>query len=932
MSAPVFIDADSDGAEDDLVFSAPFASYSGRSNCGVVYVLHNSGQESGTIDLLNTTVVDLNIICASADDTLGKFMAMGDADGDGSADDLAITAGSVDYDSNSDVGAVYIIFNINEKSGTIDLNSTPADITIYGEAASDQLGENGGIAFGDADSDGYMDDIVVQATGNDEGASGAGKVYVINDVGSRGSVINLATTDVNFTILGEANSVALGSGTPIFGDVDSDGYNDDLIIGGIQSGASNSGSLHLFMSVGLESGIEDMASPSAVDLTITGTTFSDYVGSYCKALGDVDGDGAENDLFFSGYGMNDDLGALFLIKDINGESGTITVGTSAGASIVDLNIIGSADQNNSAFGNYGCSFGDYDGDGTNDDIAFLDNGTDPFGRLNAGTVYVITNLAEKSGTIDMGSPGDNIAAYFYGASASDRLGTSSAPVFGDADSDGLKDDLVFTSYYSSPLGRANAGSIWLFDLAAAPPNSLPDINVFRIDSNPDNGDLPSFSYTQDGNLTIDFNVMDADAGNTLTVDLNYSSSNVQGTGTSIVQGLTLDATTCDDADFTDTTTCSYDFNISSTLIASDGNYFILAKISDGTDSDFNASDNNFMIDNTAPSISISSPANGTSQTETSVTIEYSGSDTNSGIASYSVSTDGTNWTDNGTATTYAFTSQSTGTNTYYARATDNAGNTNQASVSVTITAPASGGGGTTDNYEGTVKRIMSINAGQSRTTAYESDESIVSIELVAKNRVQLALLKKNEINELEENNFTKPVYKYAEILFDEQENLDHAKIEFRVKKKWVEEQGADKSDIVLLRLIKDKWVELETKLDKTTNEYHYYTAVTPGFSHFAISLREKENLETESVDQTPKEEEPQTTPEETPKETKKPATETNQQLPAQEQTPENEPQTDWTGIILALITTTGVLLIIAAITGFYLYKNKKTKHPKMGYP
>jgi hypothetical protein len=64
-----------------------------------------------------------------------------------------------------------------------------------------------------------------------------------------------------------------------------------------------------------------------------------------------------------------------------------------------------------------------------------------------------------------------------------------------------------------------------------------DLNLTRIDGYDANA-TPFFSYFHDGNLTIDFNVSNAD-NNTLFLDLNYSSTNVQGTGTRIFEDLKL---------------------------------------------------------------------------------------------------------------------------------------------------------------------------------------------------------------------------------------------------------------------------------------------------------------------------------------------------------------------------------------------------------
>ncbi len=135
--------------------------------------------------------------------------------------------------------------------------------------------------------------------------------------------------------------------------------------------------------------------------------------------------------------------------------------------------------------------------------------------------------------------------------------------------------------------------------------SAPAGNITRIDGSADNASLPAFSYYRDGNLTIDFNVQDFDT-NGLLVDLNYSTSNLQGTGTVIVNDLNLStlpssgAWNCQDTNFEDSTQCSIDWNISA---ITDGNYYILLYINDGAETNFNASDNNFMVDNTKPSTS-----------------------------------------------------------------------------------------------------------------------------------------------------------------------------------------------------------------------------------------------------------------------------------------------------------------------------------------
>ncbi|MCX6804314.1 MAG: LamG domain-containing protein [Candidatus Diapherotrites archaeon] len=132
-------------------------------------------------------------------------------------------------------------------------------------------------------------------------------------------------------------------------------------------------------------------------------------------------------------------------------------------------------------------------------------------------------------------------------------------------------------------------------------NRVPDVNVVKIGGYLMTQGLPSFSYARDGNLVVDYNVFDADGG-VQRIDLNYSLSRAQGTGTSIVQDFNLTSSNCARTDWnTLAVDCNYSFSLSG---ITDGNYFILAKITDdGNSTAFKASDLNFMIDNTKPIMS-----------------------------------------------------------------------------------------------------------------------------------------------------------------------------------------------------------------------------------------------------------------------------------------------------------------------------------------
>jgi len=72
-----------------------------------------------------------------------------------------------------------------------------------------------------------------------------------------------------------------------------------------------------------------------------------------------------------------------------------------------------------------------------------------------------------------------------------------------------------------------------------------DVNVWNIDGYDASGAMPSFSYSTDGNLTFDFNVSTATNFEQHTADINYSTTQAEGTpGTVIWEDLNIDGNYC----------------------------------------------------------------------------------------------------------------------------------------------------------------------------------------------------------------------------------------------------------------------------------------------------------------------------------------------------------------------------------------------------
>lgn len=75
--------------------------------------------------------------------------------------------------------------------------------------------------------------------------------------------------------------------------------------------------------------------------------------------------------------------------------------------------------------------------------------------------------------------------------------------------------------------------------------------------------------------------------------------------------------------------------------------------------------------------------------------------------------------------------------------------------------------------------------------------------------------------------------------FSNPENLENARITFRVSKTWIYEKGLGKNQVMLYRYNQNKWNPLSTVLKEEKGDYFYFTSDTPGFSPFAISYNEK---------------------------------------------------------------------------------------------
>ena len=75
--------------------------------------------------------------------------------------------------------------------------------------------------------------------------------------------------------------------------------------------------------------------------------------------------------------------------------------------------------------------------------------------------------------------------------------------------------------------------------------------------------------------------------------------------------------------------------------------------------------------------------------------------------------------------------------------------------------------------------------------------------------------------------------------FSSSENLENARISFRVNRAWLSENGIDENTMTLYRHSENTWNALPTILTGEDKGHFYFSAETPGFSPFAIASPEK---------------------------------------------------------------------------------------------
>lgn len=236
------------------------------------------------------------------------------------------------------------------------------------------------------------------------------------------------------------------------------------------------------------------------------------------------------------------------------------------------------------------------------------------------------------------------------------------------------------------------------------------------------------------------------------------------------------------------------------------------------------------------------------------------------------STDNATWIKYANSTTGTFTFTASSSGTYYFRtvATDTYGMVENVSLiydsstTVSISTPttpvvSSGGGGDGGGTSGEeynnieLKDVVREYINMGEETSYNFKEENNAIDVIKftalKNAGEISATVEvlKGTSAMVKSTPSGKVYKNMNIWvgksgFATSNNIEDLSIGFKVEKSWIEDNGIASSSIKLLRYYNDKWTSLSTSKSSEDNKYIFFEAKTPGFSPFAITAEETEDL------------------------------------------------------------------------------------------
>ncbi len=519
---------DGNTTANDLLITTKFSTL----NFGGVFIIKDINRFSGTRALSSGTSYNVRYLGGATNDWVGNSNLSGqgvqvvNVDNNTNANDLLLTAPNADINSKTDSGAVYLLTDVDRKSGNLSLSTeTSFAVRWNGGTASDFLGQtNGetGVQVADIDGNGYKNDLLLTAPYANIGSeTDDGAVYLIKDIDKKSNVKDL-NGDTNYSVRWDGNGSSTklgfnqGAGNAVkLANFDNNLTANDLIINSILvplANFSQNGGIYIIKDINRLSGALSFSSSSSFFSLWYGSGDSESLGrsaglTSALSSGDgiqivnVDNNATANDLLVMGLQVN---GVVYLVKDANVKSGSINIGGSYSVRWVGNAFFDDLGTTNGS--GLGVQLANIDNNAWANDLLISCYTCDVNGKTNNGLVLLSKDIHRKSGSITTASGFDLRIA---GGSTSDSLIDTGRSGLGaqivDSDNNGYSNDVLLTAVNADINGKADAGAVYLLRDIDKKSGTL-DLNSSDYFNQRWNGGNPNdkLGYTLDSNLGVQF--------------------------------------------------------------------------------------------------------------------------------------------------------------------------------------------------------------------------------------------------------------------------------------------------------------------------------------------------------------------------------------------------------------------------------------------